>query len=162
MSRKGKKPKRDKKIALSSSKTPKTDVHSGSSDNETIVWGFAKIDWDGPWGLAACSDNGLCFRTFVEKILSNLETMTWNEIQQAAGGRAHGNNSHPILVNKLSKKARDRLERIQQDDIDEVFSIRTMSIERLYGIRNGRQFQILWYDPWHNDRKRAVYELARK
>ena len=47
------------------------------------------------------------------------------------------------------------------DDIDSIVSFRINATIRMYGIRDGRALRILWYDPWHDRRDRAVYSLRK-
>lgn len=75
--------------------------------------------------------------------------MTWAEILAATGGRTCGNNSHLVPLSDLKKEAVDRLRELQQDDIDELFSLRLSGKERIYGIPDGRVLQILWFCPNH-------------
>ena len=73
------------------------------------------------------------------------------------GGRRAGNNHHPINVEDLSKIAQKRLENIHKDDlVESIFSFRVDGTTRVYGIRDGRVFNVLWFDPWHGDAKKAV------
>ena len=129
-------------------------------DNTTICWQLGKIDWDGPWGNS--STNDLNFKEFIKGWISNFETMTWAEIFKASGGRSRGNNHHPINVSKLSVTAKKRLKDIKQADIDSVVSLRIDSRKRLYGIRDGRAMQLLWYDPWHDKPSKAVCPTKRR
>ncbi|MCY4288053.1 MAG: hypothetical protein OXC63_05625 [Aestuariivita sp.] len=95
-------------------------------------------------------------------ILANLDSMTWAEIYRSSGDRSRGNNSHPVKVQKLSKIAKERLKEIRMMDLEDLISLRVNSTTRLYGIREGRVFQFLWYDPWHDDPQTAVYPTCRK
>jgi len=132
---------------------------SESHDHLVVCWCLGKIDWDGLWGIRACGN--LDFRRLIDETISNWETMTWAELYQASGGRRRGNNHHPILVSKLSSTAKKRLKHIEEDDIETIVSLRINSRERLYGIRAGQVFQVLWYDPWHDNRNKAVYPIRR-
>ncbi len=132
---------------------------SESHDHLVVCWHLGRIDWDGPWGMRACRN--LDFRRLIDETISNWETMTWAELYRASGGRRQGNNHHPVFVSKLSSTAKKRLKRIQADDVEAIVSLRINSRERLYGIRAGQVFQVLWYDPWHDNRNKAVYPTGR-
>ena len=88
--------------------------------------------------------------------------MTWAAIMQASGGRARGNNNHPVQVVMLTQRAKARLAEIRQDDVSELFSLRLDSTKRIYGIRDCRALKLLWYDPYHGDNRRAVYPVQNR
>ena len=140
-------------IDIQPGKAVRQDFPIQSADHLTVCWHLGKFDWDGPWGNKACGK--LNFRQLLDHTISNWETMTWAELFRAGGGKAQGNNHHPIETSKLSSKAKGRLKDIQSDDVGSLVSLRVSSKVRLYGIRDGRAYQFLWYDPWH-DIKKAV------
>ena len=69
------------------------------------------------------------------------ERMTWHEIE--------GRRDHAIKIDSLSNNAKNRLMEINNDDIDEVFSLHIDGIKRLFGIRDRNIFRVLWWDPEH-------------
>lgn len=102
------------------------------------VWRVRQMDFDGPFGFCVLP------AAAAQKILSKLgdfEGMTWQDIER--GG------SHNVSVEKLSKAARDRLTEINQDDLDELFSLRLSGKERIWGIRDRAVLRLLWWDPEH-------------
>ena len=126
-----------------------------NSDRQTVAWRISSFDYGGPWGDEALK--GYDLQELVRSWAHNFETQKWGELLGAAGGRTAGNNHHPIDVKKLSKAAQARLEEIHKDDlVDSIFSFRVKGTTRLYGIRDGRVFNTLWFDPWHDDEKKAV------
>lgn len=68
--------------------------------------------------------------------------MTWHAITETG--------SHFIETSALSKPARNRLMEIQQDDVDQVYSLRVTGRRRIFGIRDGGVLRILWWDPDHD------------
>ena len=94
--------------------------------------------------------------------LQNFESMTWAQILQAIGGRAKGNNSHFVSVERLTRQAKDRLAEIGQDDVSELFSLRLTGTTRIYGIRDRRALKLLWYDQHHGMNARAVYPVRHR
>ncbi len=78
---------------------------------------------------------------------------------QAAGGRRKGNNSHPVKIRELTVQAKERLGRIRQDDVSELFSLRLEATARIYGIRDRRALKLLWYDRYHGTNTKAVYPV---
>jgi hypothetical protein len=129
-------------------------------DGETIVWAFGVVDVEGPWGWRTGAARAW-WREILPK-LQNLETMTWADILRPAGGRTHGNNNHPVAVEKLTKQAKDRLREINQDDVAELFSLRLDGTKRIYGIRDRRVLKLLWYDPFHGNNGRAVCPVRKR
>ena len=81
--------------------------------------------------------------------LKNFETMTWEEIQRASGGRSAGNNSHFVPILELDKRAQDRLCELMRDDLDQLFSLRLSGTQRVWGVRKGTVLQIIWIDLHH-------------
>lgn len=125
-----------------------------STDGQTIAWQFHRRDHeDSKWGWSRMGDAHV--ESILKKHLHHLETMTWNELLRASGGRSQGNNHHSISVDRLSDSAIQRLVDLKLDDIDELFSLRLTGKIRLWGIKDGRVLKLLWYDEEH-----TVYPLS--
>lgn len=138
--------KEPKAILSEHSKDPRTSQNPGSEDNKTVVWQISRLDPDGKWGW-----RGLCQNQFWNDILPKLkdfESMTWNEIH-AATKKNRGNLHHSIPKTSLNKEAQERLEHLNQDDIDKLFSLRLQGAHRVFGIKDGRVLKLLWFDPGH-------------
>ncbi|MFO1129157.1 MAG: hypothetical protein U1E66_12075 [Rhodospirillales bacterium] len=119
---------------------------------------FSGFDIDSEWGkgaLISCD-----WRDFLIKI-EHFSTMTWAEILKAAGSVRSGTNNHEIEINRLSKKAKDRLKELAHDT-DTVFSLHMTGSLRLYGIRDRSVCKALWVDPWHGDPNRAVCPSSKR
>ncbi len=149
---------RSKKIPPKAKKVQEDEYLFGA-DQLTICWHLGKFDWDGPWGEMACKS--LDFRHLLEETISQWERMTWAEIYSASGGRAKGNNSHPVDTSRISSKAKKRLRSIYLEDTESLVSLRINSRTRFYGIRDRRSFQFLWYDPWHHIKNKSVFPTRR-
>jgi hypothetical protein len=102
------------------------------------VWRLSLMDFDGPFGWQVLT--GELAKTIHAK-LSNFEGMTWTEIERSG--------SHNVAKAKLAKQARDRLAKLKQDDVDELFSLRLSGKERIWGIRERSVLRLLWWDPQH-------------
>jgi hypothetical protein len=128
--------------------TPRLAVNPDNYLKLNPVWRLGLFDWDGPWGLRACEESN--YRKHIEEHLKHFESMTWDEIQKASGGKGlgKGNNSHHVEVDKLSKDAQKRL-RAAGVNTDTVFSLRCENCVRIYGVRQGACLSILWLDPYH-------------
>ena len=134
-------PKRAKRAAARESppggKQPRA-AHVAELGPQNPLWSFALVDIGGPWCFSVMKGQKL---TAVLEHLRTFESMTWTEIQQAG--------SHPISTDKLVNDARRRLQQINLDDYEEIFSLRLGGKPRIWGIRTGRVLQILWWDPNH-------------
>jgi hypothetical protein len=137
------------------SKAVKQTEDPNNSDRQTVAWRISEFDYGGPWGDRAL--NGQDLQDIVRGWAHSFETQKWGDLLGASGGRKAGNNHHPIDVGDLSKSAQKRLEAIHKDDlVDSIFSFRVKGTTRIYGIRDGRVFNVLWFDPWHGDQKKAA------
>ena len=96
------------------------------------------MDIDGPWCFYQNGNNDL--RTVIDG-LRPFESMTWSEIE--------GKRNHAISCDSIIREAQRRLEDIGQDDLDELFSIRLTGRQRIWGIRDGTIFRLLWWDRQH-------------
>lgn len=139
---------KQKQSPNSDDKTVKYKQSPDSYDKQCPAWQFHKIDKEHTeWGWNKL--NPADFIQLIHDSLCNFETMTWAEIQQAAGGRTSGNNSHFISVENCSKDAQKRLEEIGLPDCDQIFSLRITGKLRLHGIKDGRVLRFIWHDPNH-------------
>ena len=70
--------------------------------------------------------------------------MTWDEIFVKT--KKH---HHPVEVSKLLKEAQNRLLELEKDDWSELYSIKIGGTLRIWGMKDGQYFQVLWWDPKH-------------
>ena len=105
------------------------------------AWRISTLEMCGPFGWHEVDGETL---QYIQKKLASFESMTWAEI--LVSGK---NKNHFIKVVSLIKEARDRLEYLQLDDIDEVCSLRLEGQKRVYGIRHQAALSLLWWDPYH-------------
>lgn len=123
------------------------------TDNQRkISWQMGAFDWDGPWGRA--SFDGRDISDLIVSHIRSFESMSWGELPE----KQH----HSIDVEKLNKCAQRRLADIQQDDIDQVFSLRVQGQHRIYGIKDGSFLKVLWYDLNHGDNDDCVCRSRKK
>lgn len=99
------------------------------------------MDMSGPFGWQEVSKSKLLE---IRGKLARFEASTWHEILITAKNR-----NHTVTVDRLSPQARERLKEIQQDDLDELTSLRLTGRERVWGIRENGVFHLLWWDPEH-------------
>ena len=96
------------------------------------------------------------FKEIFEK-LKEYESMKWEEIMKASGGKKTGNNNHFVSIDGIIKEVKDYLNEIRSDDFDELFSLRLNGRKRLYGILNDKVFKIVFYD-----RNHVIYPCHKK
>jgi hypothetical protein len=116
------------------------------------LFSFRKVDrfYDGEWGWPKLTDNDArALHTFFHEC----GCKTWNEICAETSGRHR--KHHPQPVESLVKEAQQRLDEIDLDDLSELFRFRLMGEQRLWGVRIGVQFYVVWWDPHHK-----VYPVA--
>jgi len=156
MAKKREKPKAKK--APTGGETVRLRVDPESYLQQTPVWRFSDFDWEGAWGYQCCAEHIDKIRNHIESHLASLETMTWDEILKATGGRREGNNNHDIARDKFKKDVQDRLseKRILADNL---FSLRLDAGTRVYGVREGRCLRIVFFDPFHKDRAKSAYDF---
>lgn len=121
-------------------KSPKLPAESAKSgDGEIISWHLRTADLEGPWGWKSC--NPQAFWDLIGAKIGSFEQMTWGEIVR--GG------SHSVPIGKLVPDAQKRLSEINQDDVDDLFSLRLSGKQRILGIRTRSILKVLWWDPEH-------------
>lgn len=126
----------------------------GSTDHQTPAWQFNLCDKDHElWGWGKLKP--LDFIGLIRQHLHSFENMAWSQIKQAAGGRSSGTNSHPLAIEGFAIHAKKRLQQLNHDDVDELFSLRLTNTLRLYGIRDGRVLKFIWHDPYHGSKDGA-------
>jgi hypothetical protein len=105
------------------------------------VWQFSSMDFEGPFGWHPSQKIATSILLEIRTKLAQFESMTWHEIE----GRRH----HFQPVDSICKEAQQRLAELKQDDLDGLFSLSLSGPQRVWGIRSGAVFKILWWDPDH-------------
>ena len=105
-------------------------------DTKPIQWCFKtfdKITWH---------DDGYSAKPFNEVggHLKAYQGLTWANIKQ---------KDHPVKIFRLITAAQQRLQQIQQDDVEELWRLEFTGLQRLWGIRDKDIFKVLWWDPQH-------------
>ncbi len=130
-------PKRNK--YPSHKKQVRNPIESFDFKNEKPAWQINSIDLGGEWGW-----NKVLKRDILKEIypkLKSFETMTWHEIE----GRKH----HSVPISNICHEAQQRLNEIENSDIEDLFSFRLTGEKRLWGILDRNILKILWWDPEH-------------
>lgn len=123
-------------------KGARTGEDPDDNNKKTPVWGIAVFDHEGPWGRELCDKDAAIWEEILPK-LKSYESMTWGEIYK------NKDYNHSVSVSNLIKKARDRLVTLNLDDQEQLFRFRLKGKSRVWGIRQGRVFLLLWWDPEH-------------
>ena len=139
MPRRGREKKAKQKVApIQASKKPR---QSSGTSGETLSWGVSMLDRHGPFGHAISADDVAEILDFLKQI----EKQTWNEVLK---NRRDGGN-HEVEVRLIQKAAQKRLKDRDLDDIDTLISLRMGAKKRIWGVRQGAVFRLLWWDPKH-------------
>lgn len=129
------------KLPPSPSKQPQIASDPNRFYHFPPAWRISTLEMCGPFGWHGIDGKTL---QYIQQKLASFESMTWEEI--LVKGKTY---NHFIEVASLIKVARDRLEYLKLDDIDEVCSLRLDGKKRVYGIRHQVALSLLWWDPDH-------------
>jgi hypothetical protein len=121
-------------------------------NNKHFIWSLKKCLWEHRGWKKDC-EGVQFFAEYIIAKLKDFETMTWQEILDASGGKrcGNGNNHHAISANRLPKAERiEFIKKKYMTDYEEVFSLRLTGQMRLVGIIDDiNVFYILWFDRYH-------------
>lgn len=111
------------------------------------VWAFSKSDFDhNKWGLEA--NNGQILR--ITKKLKDFEGMTWRQILSDTAGRKRAPKNSEKDVTQIIAEAQERFRELNLfHEHDSVYSLTIDGETRLWGVRTGNIFYIVWIDPEH-------------
>ena len=143
----GKRPRQDQGTQPTETKKVGKQYEPDDYLSSHVSWRFSRMDRGGDWGYNQINKNNAWKDVFQK--LRDFDSMTWDALLKDRRGKSRGNANHWIPKEKLSKKARDRLNDVKRFDIEEVFSLRLTGKIRIFGVRNGSVLEILWYDPKH-------------
>ncbi len=122
-------------------KIPAISVTPPSHNDEHPSWRIARLEFVDPFGWHEVTTSTI---HDIRKKLSNLESMTWNDILIRAKKQ-----NHSVPLNRLCKKAQIRLSEMKLDSLEELVSLRLSGEERVWGYRIGPVLHVLWWDPHH-------------
>ena len=151
MARKNK--RTNKKIAQGpippdSGKRPRGSIKSEEASKKKFTWRIKHVDFTGDWGW-----ENVPARTLLSTIINKLhefETMNWGDITKVA-------HSHPMPVAKIDSKAKAQLRETKFPEAETLHQLNFGGKKRVWGIRDGIIFHVLWWDPDH-----TVYQVAKK
>lgn len=138
-SQKSKKPKLG--VDPSLNKGPKFASNPELYYDQKPSWRISKIELTDCYGWHVLDLKQI---GYIKAKLSNFETMTWREILVESRKQ-----NHLVEVSKLSADANRRLVETQQDDIDQLLSLRLTGKQRVWGVLHQGACHLLWWDPRH-------------
>lgn len=108
----------------------------------------ADVEGDWSWGPRSCLDAD--WDSDVHPFLVECARKTWLEIyQERTGGRQRKQKHIFYELWQICEEAQARIIEIERDDIEMLFRFRLGNLKRLYGVQQGNNFSILWWDPDH-------------
>ena len=126
----------------------KRPVVGSDPDNDPIAWRIGQADLSGPWAWAAISGADAAA---VHAKLAEIEKLKWGEA--CSGGT-------PVAGKRMdgaAPEAHKRHREVFGSDPDVMYAIRLSGKKRVWGIREGRLFSLIWWDPehtvWPSDKK---------
>ena len=139
MSHEYKKPNQNA-LKAAAGKTPRVDNSLLNNDQLRVTYCFRSFDKH--FQLKNQIGQDIPFIEIAER-LKQYSQKTWGEIMRDS------KRDHKCDVAGLSKEAQKRLVAIKMDDIAELWRFRFTGTQRLWGIREGHTFRVLWWDPNH-------------
>lgn len=105
-----------------------------------LTWRMARVDYDGGWGWRELADDQL---VRLRTVLTEYETTALHKLR-------HDDRVKEIPVRDVCEEARDRLETLQQEDLESIWELRLgVGDWRVWGILDRSTFDFLWWDPDH-------------
>ena len=116
-----------------------------SDDKSVILWSFNRIDRNGIFAFDI-SRKDFDLKDFLTKLLT-FSTITWSDLQPPDGRKSR---HHSLSPSPFSKDAQERIKSMQlEEETDSFYSLALNGQTRLIGVRNGKVFQVIWYDSKH-------------
>jgi hypothetical protein len=112
-----------------------------------LAWRFSKADTNGPYSCGTFSHAD--FKMLWDKLRS-FEQMNIAQLRAAK-------SYHPLAVVNASKSAKERLQHLQLDDVETLYSFHISNTCRLWCMRFINILSILWWDKKHD-----VYPVDKK
>ena len=139
--------KRAKNVVKPKAKKQLADREPKSFDRTHVQWSFRCFD---NYDWSEENHKTVPF-TEIAGQMRSYESMTWGQI------RGRPKHDHPIQRYRIITEAQNRLRELGLDDYDELWRFRFGGKLRLWGLRMGSVFHVLWWDPQHR-----VYPSPKK
>ncbi|MFC2047219.1 hypothetical protein ACFLTK_02950 [Chloroflexota bacterium] len=132
----GKKPRLPSGTDLWPQQSFRWRVNDNYIDMEHEEWG---------WGDLPINE----FFDILKNSLQKYEDMSWHDLLNRS-------SCHPMPLHKIERRARERL-RARFPDIDTLHQVDFSELGRVWGVKKGQYFQLVWHDPYH-----TVYPTRRR
>ena len=116
-------------------------------DGRYISWRFSNSDKDGPFCCNNFEYND--YKTLLDRLRS-FELMNYAQFRDAK-------SFHSVPTANISKRAKERLQQIQLDDIDILYSFHITGPCRLWCMKHDNILSVLWWD-----RNHEVYPIKKR
>lgn len=127
-------------LAPPSGKRPRFNVNDPTIDAaRRPCWRIQYVDKGGPFAWTKIEPGDLLT---VLGALANYETMNWTDIEARK-------SCHKMPTASVSKEARQRLDEIELDDVEDLYQLQVNNRFRVFGMRDRNIFYVLWWDPEH-------------
>lgn len=128
-------------------KQPRLGADPGSIYGMKVTWSCDDPDKEGSWPSGTPRLWTVeTWNTIIEPKLNEFSEMTWSQLEQLTsnGHRLH----HSMETSRILPEAQERLKQLGKHR-DTIYRFRLSSLERLWGMRTAANFEVLWYDPFH-------------
>ena len=102
------------------------------------AWRLSGADQGGPFSWANIPD---AQRSGVWARMAEFEKMTPDQLRRTG--------SHRVAQSRMAKEAKERLRRIEMDDLEELWSFRVTGRQRFWRAKRENVYSLLWWDPDH-------------
>lgn len=117
-----------------------------SADKQTLVWSFDKVDRNDHFRFC-CDREDMIHNQLLEYIMQ-YSGRTWASIKLDTHDKSNRSKHHFLNYDELSRTAKDRVAAMHIEE-DDIYSLALTNKLRIIGIRDGRVFRAIWYDPEH-------------
>jgi hypothetical protein len=133
-------------------KGPRARLHTESAEGRPLIsFQYADRQYDGEWSWPTGEEAHVVLDALIE-----FSKSTWAELATQQTGPPHKRRPkhHSEPLGALCKEAQGRLSDLHLDEIveEELFRFRLTGTGRLWGIKIGHVFYVLWWDRDHKVR----------
>lgn len=134
-----------KSKSKSSGNTRQVTSIEPSTDRQTLVWSFDKVDRNDQFRFS-CDRQDMQHDQLLNHIIQ-FSGRTWADIKQDTHDEKNKSKHHELDFDSLSKSAQARVLAMHIED--DIFSLALTNKLRIIGVRDGRVFRAIWFDPEH-------------